>query len=76
MDMILGAFIARPLNITKAVEDIYDEGRKGGRRVAHINKNGMSSGVERQVVVWYVIFYNTVIPVKYVVNDTIVSKIY
>lgn len=73
--MILGAFRARPLNITKAIDDIYVEGRKGGRRVARINKNGMSSGVERQVVVGNVIFYNTVIPVKYVVDDTIVSKI-
>lgn len=69
--MILGAFRTRPLSITKA-EDIYVKGRKGGRRVARINKKGMSSGVERELVVWYVIFYNTVIPVKYVMDDTIV----
>jgi hypothetical protein len=59
---------------TKAAEDIYVEGRKGGWRVAGINKNEMASSVERKVVAWYVIFYNMVIPVKYVVDDTIVSK--
>jgi hypothetical protein len=38
-------------------------------------QGGLPSGVEKKVVVWYVIFYNMVIPVKYVEDDTIVSRI-
>lgn len=80
MDMIQGAIEAGLANITKAAQDIlyiYIYVLRPQRRMeGWLDKQGgKSSGVEGKPVVWYVIFYNMVIPVKYVDDDNTVSEI-